>query len=90
MNYILIFVGGKVRADKNGGYGESDDDGGGSRRSIEDQRNNMTMFMIHGKLTASRAELADEKAASNMGRGRGSGPSHPLQEGWVGQVEASR
>ena len=29
--------------------------------------------MMHGKLTASRAELAAEKAASN----RGSGPGHP-------------
>ena len=30
--------------------------------------------MIHEKLTASGAELAAEKASSNMGRGRGGGP----------------
>ena len=33
--------------------------------------------MIHGKLTASRADLAAEKAASNRGRGRGSRPATP-------------
>ena len=32
---------------------------------------------MHGKLTASRAELTGEKAASNKGRGRGSGLGHP-------------
>ena len=47
------------------------------------------MFMMHGKLTASGAELSDKKSASNRGRGRGGGPSHPPQEGWVVQVEAS-
>ena len=30
--------------------------------------------MVHGKLTASGAELSAEKAESNLGRGRGVGP----------------
>ena len=34
-------------------------------------------FMLHRKLTTSGAELAAEKAESNRGRGRGSGPRHP-------------
>ena len=33
--------------------------------------------MMPGKLTASGAELVAEKAASNRGRDRGSGPGHP-------------
>ena len=33
--------------------------------------------MIHRNLTASRAELAADKADRNRGRGRGSGPGHP-------------
>ena len=37
----------------------------------------MTRFMIQEKLTASGAELAAEKVAINMGRGRRSGHSHP-------------
>ena len=56
--------------------GGSADGGGGDGKAIADQRDNMR-FMIHGRLTASRAELAAEKAASNRGRGRGSGPGHP-------------
>ena len=32
---------------------------------------------MNGKLTASRAELAAEKAARNRGSCRGSGPDHP-------------
>ena len=53
-----------------------------------DQRNNLERFTIHGKLTASGAELSDEKAVRNMERDRGSRPATPPQEGWVGQVEA--
>ena len=62
----------------------------GGKRAIADQRKNLTRFIMHGKLKLIGADLVDKKVASNMGRGRGSGPSHPLQEGWVGQVEASR
>ena len=42
--------------------------------------------MVHRKLTASGAEVADEKAASN--RGRGGQPRPSPQEGWVFQVES--
>ena len=42
-----------------------------------DQRDNLTRFMMHGNLKTSGAELVAEKAASNRGRGRGSGPGHP-------------
>ena len=61
---------GQIRTEGDGG---SADGGGGNRRAIADQRDNLTRFMMHGKLTASGAELAAEKAASN----RGSGPGHP-------------
>ena len=47
------------------------------KRSIADQRNNLKRFMMHGKLTASEAELAADKAASNRGGDRRSGPRHP-------------
>ena len=45
-------------------------------RAILDQRENLTRFMIHGKLTVNGAELAAKKAASNKSRGRGCGPGH--------------
>ena len=45
-------------------------------RAISDQRENLTRFMIHGKLTVNGAELAAKKAASNKSRGRGCGPGH--------------
>ena len=48
-----------------------------AERSISDHRNNLTSFMMNGKLTARGAELAAKKAASNRGKGRGSVPSHP-------------
>ena len=48
-----------------------------AERDIADHRNNLTRFMIHGKLTASEEELAAKKAASNRGWGRESGPGHP-------------
>ena len=51
--------------------------------AIADHRNNLTSFMLHRKLTASGAELADEKAESNRGRGRGSGPGHPPNKVWL-------
>ena len=53
--------------------------GGGwvSRRAIADQRNHLTMFIMHGNMTASGEELATNMAASNRGRGRGSRPDHP-------------
>ena len=60
--------------DNNRGDGGSADGGG---RAIADQRDNLTRFTMHGKLTESRAELTGEKAASNKGRGRGSGLGHP-------------
>ena len=60
-----------------------------AKRAILDQSNNLKRFMMHGKLTASRAELADDKAVRNRGRCRGGGPEHPPQEGWVGKVQAS-
>ena len=49
-----------------------------AERSIADHRNNLTGFVVHGKLTVSGAELAAEMAASNRGVGGegGSGPSH--------------
>ena len=80
-NYVLLSVGGKVGVDKNRGNGESADGGGCGGRAIVDQRNNLTRFMMHGKLTASEAELAAEKAASNRGRGRGSVLSIPPRVG---------
>ena len=55
--------------------------------SIADRNNNLTSFMMNGNLVASGADLAAEKATSNRRRGRGSGPGHLLQEGWVVQVE---
>ena len=64
-------------ADKSGGDGGSADSGGGDVRSILDQRNNLTRFMMHKKLTTIRADLAAKKAASNKGRVRGSGPGQP-------------
>ena len=80
-NYVLLSVGGEVGADKNGGDGESG--GGCGGRAIADQRNNLTRFMMYGKLTVSGAELAAEKVANNRGRGRGSGPAIPPRRlGW--------
>ena len=63
LNYVLLSIRGKVREYKNRGVGGSADGGGGGGRAISDQRNNMTMFMIHGKLTARREELEGKKAA---------------------------
>ena len=40
--------------DKSGGDGGSADNGGGSVRSIAYQRENLTRFIMHGKLMASR------------------------------------
>ena len=62
--------------DKNGGYRGSSDGRGGGGRYIAYQRNNLTRFMMHGKLTARGVELAAEKLESNRGRGSGSGPGH--------------
>ena len=63
-----------VGVDRNRGDGGS---AGGGGRAIVDQRNNLTRFILHGKLTASRAELVAEKVASIRGRCRGSDPGHP-------------
>ena len=63
--------------DKNGGDRGSDNGCSGGGRAIADQRNNLTRFMVHRKLTASGAKMAAKKAGSNWGRGRGSGPVHP-------------
>ena len=46
-------------------------------------------FMMHGNLTAIRADLAAKKAASNRGERERERDGHPPQEGWVGQVEDS-
>ena len=54
-----------------------------AERSISDHRNNLTSFMMNGKLTARGAELAAKKAASNRGKGRGSVLSIPPRKlGW--------
>ena len=37
----------------------------------------MKRFMVHGKLTASRAELADDKAVRNRGGAGGAAPNTP-------------
>ena len=70
MNYVLLFIRGEVGADKKGGDGGIYGGDGVGRRAIEDQRNNLKRFMIHGDMKASGAELAAKKAASNRGRGR--------------------
>ena len=70
MNYVLGYVGGGVGAENNRGYR-------GGRRAIVDQRDNLTRFMMHGKLTASGVELMAKKVASNKVRGRGSDPRFP-------------
>ena len=57
MNYVLLSVGGEVGADNNGGGGVSANDGGGGRKAIADQRNKLTRFMMHRKLTASRTDI---------------------------------
>ena len=75
--YVLLSVGRKVGVDKNGGNRRSADGGGCGGRAIVNQRNNLARFTMHGKLTASRAELAAEKVVINRGRGRGSGPAIP-------------
>ena len=55
MNYFLLSVRvGGVRTDKNRGEGGSADGGGCGRRDIADQRNNLTRFMIHGKMASIR------------------------------------
>ena len=77
MKYVVLSVGGEVRGDKNRGGWGSADGGRGSERVIAYQRNNLTRFMMHGKLTASGTDLEAEKAASNRGRGRGGIPGHP-------------
>ena len=59
-----------------------------AKRAIADQSNNLERFMINRKLTAIRAELAAEKAASNKGRGRVRGNVHvhpPRRLGWPSQ-----
>ena len=48
-----------------------------AKRSIVGHRNNLTRFMMAGKLTASGVDLAAEKAARNRERLRGSGRGHP-------------
>ena len=67
--YILISEWEEVGADKKGGDGGSVNGGGCSGRAIVDQRTNLESFMMNGKLTESRAELAAEKAVSNRGSG---------------------
>ena len=57
-----------------------------AKKGIWGQRNNLPRFMTHRKMTSIGAEMATDKATSNRGRGRGGGPGHPTQEGWVGQV----
>ena len=75
MSYALLSVRGEVGADNNiGERGSADGDRGGGR-DIANHRDNLTRFMIPGKLTACGAEMTDERAASNMGRGRESGPA---------------
>ena len=44
---------------------------------MADQRKNLKRLMLVRKLTESGAELTSDKAESNKGRGRGSGPGHP-------------
>ena len=50
----------------------------------------MTRFMIHGKLTASGAELAAKNAAKkearNRWRDRVSGPVHPPKKGGLAKL----
>ena len=78
LNYVLIYLGRKVGVDKNRGYGGSANSSGGGGIAIMDQRDNQTRFMMHGKLTASEAELAAEKVASNRGGGAGgAAPTNP-------------
>ena len=94
--YILLSVGRKVGADKNGGNRGSADGGGCGGRAIVDQRNNLARFTMHGKLTASGADLAAEKAVSNRGSGpaisprRLSWPSRGFWGGWRGERWAMR
>ena len=88
MNYVLLSVKGRVgRIRTEEKDGESTNGGG---RAILYQMNILTRFMMRGKMTTSGSGLSAEKAESNRGRDRESGPGHPPQEGWVGQVEASR
>ena len=68
-NYILLPFGEKFGADKNGGDRWVTDGSGGGGRAILDQRNNLTRFMMNGKLAASGADMAAKKAASNRGGG---------------------
>ena len=85
---VLISYGRKVGSDDNGGDGGSTKGGGRGGRSIVDQRNNLARFTMHGKLTASGADLAAEKAVSNRGSGpaisprRLSWPSRVFWKGW--------
>ena len=65
----MLYLGGKVRADKNGGVGGGINCGGGGVRDIADQRNNPTRFMMHGNLKEGGAEMAAEKAVSTRGVG---------------------
>ena len=48
-----------------------------AERGISDQRNNLTRFIMHRKLTESGAELAAKKLARKRWRGRGSSPDYP-------------
>ena len=84
MNYVLLSAGGKFGKDKKGGNGGSAACG---RISISYQRNNLTRFVMHGKLTAIRADLAAEKAAKNRGEGEGGAAPAilPRRLGWPSQ-----
>ena len=59
------------------------------KRDIADQRNNLTRFMMRGKVTTSGAELAAEKVTSNREGGQRERPLPYPQEGWIVQVKAS-
>ena len=48
-----------------------------AKRDTADQRNNLTRFMMQGKLTESRTELMAKKAARSREGGRGGGPGRP-------------
>ena len=91
LNYVMIHIRGEVVEDKNGEERGSGSGGRykGGRRAITDQRENLTRFMMHRKLAASREDLSADKAAGDRGGRRESGPSHPPREGWFGQVENS-
>ena len=83
LNYFLLSVRGKVGTGKNRGDRGRTDGSGCGGRAIVDQRYNLVRFMMHGKMTASGAELAGKKTVINRGRGRGSGLAIPPRRlGW--------